>query len=170
LAKAAPPLIRAFSEKHDLTTITGFFLSARVLIVDAALGSGINVAAYPGQMVPVTAGALGKVLAATLPPKQERALVKYLAVKSPLSASQYSAEIASARETCVAFDREEYLQGVKALAASIPSRDPLTPLAAVWIVGLKPNLPEERMHDLVPELRLLADAISRGMDRAEVKK
>jgi IclR family KDG regulon transcriptional repressor len=169
LAKAAPPLIRAFSEKHDLTTITGFFLSARVLIVDAVLGSGINVAAYPGQMVPVTAAALGKVLAATLPPKQEAALARYLSSKSPLSTSRYSTEIKSARETGVAFDREEYLQGVRALAAAIPSGDPLTPLAAVWIVGLNPNLPEERMHDLVPELRRLADAVGRGMDRAEVK-
>jgi DNA-binding IclR family transcriptional regulator len=170
LAKAAPPLIRAFSEKHDLTTITGFFLSARVLIVDAALGSGINVAAHPGQTVPVTAAALGKVLAAALPPEQESALVRYLSAKSPLSASQYSTEIETARNTGVAFDREEYLQGVKALASVIPSRAPLTPLAAVWVVGLIPNLPEKRMLNLVPEIRLLADAISRGMDQVEVKK
>ena len=167
LARTAPQLIGAFSEKHDLTTITGFYISSRVLIVDAVLGSGINVAANPGQMVPVTAAALGKVLAAHLPPQQSKAIVKYLSAKSPLSPAQYAAEVEQVREQGVAFDREEYLRGVKALASAIPPRDSIMPLAAVWVVGLAPHLPEHRMEELVPEVRQLAKAVGRRLEQTD---
>ena len=159
--QAAKPLLGVFSERHGLTALAGVFLQARVLIVEAVLAPGFSISAYPGQLVPSWAGALGKVLLAAYPPGRARALAGAMAAHSPLSPAAYLAEVEAARETGVAVDREEYIPGVRALAAAIPNGRPIEPLRAVWAVGLAPSLTDARMKTAAEEIRSLAEEIGR---------
>ena len=163
LAKAARPLLTDFSENHNLTTLAGVFLPGRVLIVEAVLAPGFSVAAYTGQMVPARAGALGKALLASLPPDRALKMARKLAADASIGPAAYLAEVEEARRTKVALDREEYLEGVRALAATVDSGRPLDPLVAVWAVGLAPSLSDVRMEALAPELRALAEEVRRRL-------
>lgn len=159
LAQAARPLLQAFTQRHELTALAGYFLHARVLVVEAVLAPGFGISAYAGQMLPVWAGALGKLLLATLPPKRSRALAPQLAAHGPLKAKAYLGEVEQARAGGVALDREEYLKGVRAMAAAVPPGRPLEPLGAVWAVGLAPALENGRLEALAVELKAVADEI-----------
>ncbi|MBU2549670.1 MAG: helix-turn-helix domain-containing protein [Proteobacteria bacterium] len=161
LARAAGPLLTAFTARHGLTGLAGVFLVSKVLVVEAALAPGFGVAAYRGQMVPSWAAALGKALLAVLPPERAGRLARTLSAQGPLDLPAYLMEVESARVRGAALDREEYLPGVRAVAAAIPPAGPLEPIGAVWAVGLAPSLDEERLLSLVPEVRALADAVGR---------
>ena len=157
LAQTARPLLEAFTQRHELTSLAGYFLHGRVLVVEAVLAPGFGISAYAGQMLPVWAGALGKLLLATLPPKRARALAPQLAAYGPLKSKAYQEEVEQARASGVALDREEYLKGVRAMAAAVPPGGPLEPLGAVWAVGLAPALENGRLEALALELKAVAD-------------
>lgn len=156
LARASAPLLESFSERHGVTALAGVFLQARVLVVEAHVAPGFSLSAYAGQMLPATAAALGKALLAVMTPDKARRLAPRMANGGPMNTEGFLAEVDQARVSGVAFDREEYLEGVRALACTVPPVKPLDPLGAVWMVGLAPSLTEERMAALAPELRVLA--------------
>jgi DNA-binding IclR family transcriptional regulator len=122
---------------------------------------GLGVSAYVGQWLPVWASALGKTLLATLPPDRTRTMAPKLAAHGSLGLTMYLADVERTRMTGVAVDREEYLPGVRALAASIPAGEPLQPLGAIWAVGLTPSLADARIETVADELRNLADEVGR---------
>ena len=163
-ARAAAPLLKAFSERHGLTAIAGVYLQGRVLIVEAVLAPGFSVSAYPGQIIPSWSSALGKVLLSTHPPQHSRPLARHLAARVPLTTSQYLEEVNQVRQTGVALDHEEYIPGVSALAAAVPDSSRWQPLGAVWVVGLAPSLDDARMARITPELKSLAEEVGRRMD------
>jgi hypothetical protein len=169
LAQAAEPLLSDFSERHNLTLLAGVFLHGRVLAVAVVQAPEFSISAYPGQMVPAWAGALGKVLLAGLPPERSRTLINGMYSRGPLSQSAYQSEVLEARERGVAFDREEYLEGVRALAAPIPPKGPLDLMSAVWAVGLAPALNDQRLEALAPEIKNLAGAVSLQAEELERK-
>ena len=160
LAKAAGPLLESFSERHGLTALAGVYLQARVLIVEAHVAPGFSLSAYAGQSVPASAAALGKALLAWLDPDQAERLAGRMASGSPLSKEAFLDQVKEARLLGVACDREEYLEGVRAMACMVPPAKPLDPLGAIWMVGLAPSLSEAKMTELLPELRNMARQVS----------
>jgi len=67
--------------------------------------------------------------------------------------------VEKARESGYGLDDEEYIQGVRAVAAVI--RRPGQPMSAVWIVGFTPSMGENRMKDIAVETKRAAEEISR---------
>ena len=159
LARGARPLLERFMEKHGLTALAGLFLQARVLIVEAVLAPGLGVSAYAGQMMPARASALGKVMLAALPEQRVRKVAAALAADMPVSREALLDEVDEVRAAGVALDREEYLPGVRALAAAVPGGGAHGPLAAVWTVGLSRQLDDARLSELGPEVLSLARRI-----------
>ena len=75
----------------------------------------------------------------------------------------YKREIRRVREEGIAFDREEYIEGMVAL--SVPIRTHRTDLqTAVWAVGLKRQAPEAALPGLSTFLKNTADEINRRFD------
>jgi len=74
-------------------------------------------------------------------------------------------EIKEVREKGFATDREEYLQGVKAVAALIRTEGPV--LAAVWVVGFSSSITEDKMGYIVERTCKAADAISQDLMRRQ---
>jgi len=170
LSQAARPFLADFSVKHQLTTLAGLFSAGRVLVVAVVVAPGFGVAAYSGQVLPAGIGALGKLLLASLNPDQARRLAPAILARGPLTKKNYLAELESTRTTGVALDREEYLPGVSALAAALPSETKARPLRAVWAVGLAPALDRARLKELTPELRSLAAQVAAALAEEEDRR
>jgi IclR family acetate operon transcriptional repressor len=165
LAQAAKPLLAAFSEEHGLTTLAGVFIQSRVLVVQAVLAPGFSISAYPGQWLPVWAPALGKALLASIPQGRMKRLARPMADRGPLDRRTFLAHVEAARAEGVALDREEYLSGVRALAALIPPLGSLEPQGAVWAVGFSSDLSDARMATLAPRIKRLAETVGRDAAR-----
>jgi DNA-binding IclR family transcriptional regulator len=70
---------------------------------------------------------------------------------------EYVREIEKAREQGFATDDEEYILGVRAVAA--PIQGGTRPMSAIWVVGFKASLDDERMKALAEHTRESAEAI-----------
>ncbi|NQU64488.1 MAG: hypothetical protein HQ517_09430, partial [SAR324 cluster bacterium] len=110
-------------------------------------------------------------LLSKLEENQVIALIKELGLFKATSNSitdqqQYLSELQLTREKGVATDYEEYITGVRAVAAPLVLKESgLT--AAVWVVGFKPNLPAEKMSNLEKEIKRAVMDIIRRIEAAE---
>jgi len=167
LPRAARPFLTDFSARRQLTTLAGVFSAGRVLVVEGVVAPGFGLAAYSGQVLPAWIGALGKLLLASLDPEQARRLTPAVQAHSPLAKKDYLAELERTRISGAALDQEEYLPGVSALAAALPSG---RPLRAVWAVGLAPALDLARLEELTPEIRDLAAQVAAALNHEEDRR
>jgi IclR family KDG regulon transcriptional repressor len=119
-----------------------------------------------GTKIPLTAGATGKLFLAymgkrnTLRYLTARGLVKYTE-NTITDIERYLNEIKEVRKKGFATDREEYLRGVKAVAALIKTEGPL--LAAIWVVGFSSSFTDDTMQYVIERTLNAADAISRDL-------
>ena len=119
-----------------------------------------------GTMIPLTAGATGKIFLAYL---DEKSTLRYLADKgltrytenSITDVDAYMREIREVRNRGFATDHNEYLQGVNAVATLIKTEGPY--LAAIWVVGFSSSLRGDKMEDTIEKALHAADAISQDM-------
>jgi DNA-binding IclR family transcriptional regulator len=72
-------------------------------------------------------------------------------MKSVTDPRQFLKEVAKAKEEGYAVDDEEYMAGVRAIAASI--RAPSAPPAAIWAVGFTSTLDGKKMETVISEIR-----------------
>ncbi|HYQ59631.1 MAG TPA: IclR family transcriptional regulator C-terminal domain-containing protein, partial [Desulfatiglandales bacterium] len=79
------------------------------------------------------------------------------------STERYIQEIRAARENAFATDDEEYIPGVRAVAAPVKEAAPL--MSAIWVVGLKASLDGERMKILTQYAVDAARAIDLRIER-----
>ena len=76
--------------------------------------------------------------------------------KSIIDFSRYKKEVSEARSSGYGLDDEEYIPGVRAVAAVIHS--PTETMSAVWVVGFTPSMGAERMFDIAMETKRAADS------------
>jgi IclR family KDG regulon transcriptional repressor len=158
-------------EDTDETVFLGILKDDEIFILDVAESTKeLKITSPSGTKIPLTAGATGKVFLAYM---EERKALRYLTSiglaryteNSITDLDQYLQQIEEVREKGFATDREEYLQGVKAVAALIRTEGPV--LAAVWVVGFSSSMPEDRMGYIVERTRKAADAISQDLRRGQ---
>jgi DNA-binding IclR family transcriptional regulator len=77
--------------------------------------------------------------------------------RSIIDLETYVREIRSVKDRGFAVDDEEYLLGVRAVAAPIQGVEPS--ISAIWVVGFKASLDEEKMKTLVERTRDAGRAI-----------
>jgi DNA-binding IclR family transcriptional regulator len=90
-----------------------------------------------------------------------KGLTQYTA-NSVKDIDRYMEEIKSVRAQGFATDDEEYILGVRAVAAPIVGRTHL--MSAIWAVGFKASLNEDKMKALAIFTREAAEAIRRKID------
>jgi len=103
--------------------------------------------------------------------EEEKAL-KYLSTKGLVRYTEntvtdldaYLCEISEVRKKGFALDYEEYLQGVRAVAALIKTEDPL--VAAIWVVGFSSSLTDEKMERVIERTLHAGNAISLELKRS----
>lgn len=129
--------------------------------------SSLRVSARRGALVPLLAGAIGRVALASWPPARRE---EYLRGR-PLPAftahaitdpAAFLAAVEQTARTGVGIDREEYLTGVNAVAAAIYGMDQQL-IALVWIVGFSAFFNDEAVSRAADALRAETADVSRAL-------
>jgi DNA-binding IclR family transcriptional regulator len=142
---------------HDRVSIIDIVESTQDLKITAPVGAGI----------PLLVGALGKVFMASLADSEAERVIRNTALRqdtenSVIDPERYLDEIRAARKSGYALDDEEYIQGVRAVAAPIHVVG--RPMCAIWVVGFTQSISAENMAIIAAETKQAADAISRRAD------
>ncbi len=136
----------------------------RVTILDVVESNrNLKITAPRGSTVPFLAGAIGKIFLAAM--DEEKALniinkngIPRFTENTITDPEQYLLHIRRARQEGYADDDEEYIAGVRAAAAPIMGKQGI--LSAIWAVGFKTALDDEKMSDLINAIQEAAQEIN----------
>jgi IclR family transcriptional regulator, KDG regulon repressor len=144
------PFLEEINQKTKLSVFLGLCSGLKAVIVDKVDSPyDIKVSSEMGMKIPLIAGAGGKVLLSQLPEAQ----VKEILSKSTLprftsstctNLKRLNQMINKARLERFALDDEEYIEGIRALAIPLDIGRP-DMQAAIWIVGLKSQVTDEKI-------------------------
>jgi len=81
---------------------------------------------------------------------QKKSLVRFTS-KTVTDQRQFLREIGKAKEQGYAVDDEEYILGVRAVAA--PLMFPSSPPAALWVVGFTSTLDDQKVKTVIREIQ-----------------
>lgn len=161
----ARPLMEDLMERTEESVFLGVLNGDRITILDIVESrKDLKITSPIGTAISMFAGATGKVFLAAM--DEDRAIEIIRAKKLPkytkytiTDPEQYIQQVRQAKEAGYATDDEEYILGVRAVAAPIWGESHLR--SAIWVVGFKAGLDEERMEALVTDTKAAAVAISR---------
>jgi DNA-binding IclR family transcriptional regulator len=172
LKNLARPVAEELMERSQASVFLGVLNWDHVTIIDVVEPrTELKITAPIGTTLPLFAGAAGKVFLSRLDDEEARRIIKTRGLtrfteKSITSTERYLQEIRSVKENGFATDDEEYILGVRAVAAPIQKAEPL--MSAIWVVGLKASLDEERMNAFTRYAVEAARAIDLRIERQRI--
>lgn len=136
------PFLEKINNEFKLSTFLGILSDSEVIIVDKAeRAHKIKISSEIGMKIPVFAGVAGKALLSQLPDESiddilnANNIIQYTP-NTITDKTRFKKEILKVRETGIAYDMEEYIEGL--VAAAVPVHTCRKDLqAAIWSVGLK---------------------------------
>lgn len=153
LIQAVHPYLESINARFKLSAFFGVLADHKVIIVDKAdRANPIKISSEVGMKIPVSAGVAGKALLAQLSDEKlddvlSRITPKKYTRNTITDIKQYKNEILNIKKTGIAYDREEYIEGLIAVAASFKThREELQ--AVIWAVGLKQEFRENVMKEI----------------------
>lgn len=169
LKDLARPVAEELMERTHASVFLGVLNWDHVTILDVVEPrTELKITAPIGTTLPLLAGAAGKVFLSRMNEEEAGKIIKTKGLtqfteNSITSPERYLEEIRAARENGFATDDEEYILGVRAVAAPVQKAAPL--LSAIWVVGLKASLDEQRMKLLTQYTVDAARAIDLRIER-----
>jgi IclR family KDG regulon transcriptional repressor len=165
LIQTAHSYLERINEKTKLSAFLGLRSDRQAILIDKVDSAyGIKLSSEIGMQMPILAGAGIKAMLAQLSDEELHEILARTELKrytpySIVDREVYKEAIREVRRQGIAYDREEYIEGMVAFAIPVKanSRDLQ---AAVWAVGLTRQVPEES----VPELTQLLKGISEEMN------
>ena len=164
LIQTAHPYLEAVNEKTKLTAFLGIRSDHRALIIDKVDSAyRLKVSSEVGMQMPILAGAGIKAMLSQLSDEAIDEILARTELKgyTPYSISDkvvYKQEILQVRTQGIAYDREEYIEGMVAFAIPVKARDAQ---AAIWAVGLaRRQVPDASISDLAELLKGISEEIS----------
>ena len=164
----ARPLMEDLMLKTRESVFLGIKNGERVTIVDIVESmQDLKITSPIGTTIPLMAGAIGKVFLSSM--TDEKAL-DYICSKeldcytenTITDQERFIDEIRTVRQTGYAFDNEEYIQGVRAVASPIKSNGHLT--AAIWVVGFTPSMDQKKMKAVARQIIRTAQEIQHKIE------
>lgn len=165
--RAARPIMEHLMEQCRESVFLGVRNKDSVTIIDIVESrKDFKISSPIGTSLPLLAGAMGKIFLSALSPKDARA---YL-MKNPLTRFTpktitnpdiYLKALETVRETGIAFDDEEYIAGVRAVAAPIHPHGAYFP--AIWVVGFKAGMEDEQIPAIMDQTRDAARKINKNL-------
>jgi DNA-binding IclR family transcriptional regulator len=161
IIQTAHPYLKTINEKTKLSAFLGLRSDCRVILIDKVDSAyGIKVSSEIGMQMPILAGAGIKAMLSQLPDEEideilARTELKKYTPYSIVDKAVYKEEIFEVRKQGIAYDREEYIEGMVAFA--VPVKTNARDLqAAIWAVGLTRQV----SNSSIPELTQLLKGIS----------
>ena len=139
------------------TVFLGVLNGDHVTIVDMVESrNDMKITSPPGTKLPLLAGATGRVLLSQIDKEKSREMVQKKGLvrftsKTVTDQRQFLREIGKAKEQGYAVDDEEYILGVRAVAA--PLMFPSSPPAALWVVGFTSTLDDQKVKTVIREIQ-----------------
>jgi len=165
LIQTVHPYLETINREFKLSTFFGILSDQEVIIVDKAdRAHRIKISSEIGMRIPIFAGVAGKALLSQL---SETDIDEILSENTPkrytprtiIDKAVYKKEILSVKKTGIAYDREEYIEGLIALAVPVMThREDLQ--AAIWAVGLKQEFREDGMKRIATFLSNIIEEIN----------
>lgn len=164
LISVARPFLEKLADLADETVFLGIREYDTVKVIDVVEAKkDLKISSPVGTKLPLTAGAVGKIFLSAM--SNEEALA-YLAEKglpqytesSIVDTDSFIKELEKTRKSGYSLDTEEYLKGVRTLAAPIRRDESL--IGAIWLVGFSNSMIDERLSDIIQSLKQAADQIS----------
>ena len=152
LIRTIHPFLEQISQKTGLSAFLGMRSGSRAIIVDKVESSfDLKVSSEIGLQIPLLIGAHGKALMSLL---SDAEIDKMLAEKKVLRSMPFSSRekkrfkeaINGVRKEGIAFDDEDYIEGIRALAVPLDIRRKDLK-ASIWVVGLKRQIQDS----VIPE-------------------
>ncbi len=154
-------------EKVGETVFLGILNGDHVTILEVVESRHeMKITSPPGTRLPLLAGATGKVFLSLVEERkakeilQKRSMVRFTP-KSIVDQKKFLKEVEETRKRGYATDDEEYMLGVRAIAAPIQAVS--HPIAAIWVVGFSSSLNDQKMERAIPEIKKTAEEISQSM-------
>jgi DNA-binding IclR family transcriptional regulator len=164
LKTSARPVIEELMEKTQTSVFLGILNWGHVTILDIVEArQDLSITAPVGSTIPLFAGAVGKVFLASMADEEAAKIIKSKGLpryteNSIVDMKLYYKELEQVREKGYAVDDEEYILGVRAVAAPLIGLGQLR--SAIWAVGFKAGLDELKMKTLTGKTQKAAQAIS----------
>jgi len=164
LKTAARPVTEDLMAKTRTSIFLGILNWDHVTILDIVEArQDLNITAPVGSSIPLFAGAVGKVFLASMEQEQAATIIGSKGLprytdNSIVDTELYGKELAQVREKGYAFDDEEYIMGVRAVASPLMGLGQLR--SAIWAVGFKASLDDARMKSIAAATHQAASAIS----------
>jgi DNA-binding IclR family transcriptional regulator len=155
-------------EKIGETVFLGILNGDHVTILEMVESHNeMKITSPPGTRLPIIAGATGKVFLSQFEEKKAKEIIQRMGLvrftsKSIVDQKKFFKEVEETKKKGYAIDDEEYMLGVKAIAAPIQTSS--SPLSAIWVVGFTSSLNDQKMEKVVSEIRKTAQEISHAMN------
>ena len=167
LIRTAHPYLEMINEKTKLSAFLGLRSDGQSILIDKVDSAyGLKVSSEIGLRMPDLAGPGIKAMLSQLSDEEIDGILdqKELKPYTPYSITDravYKAEILEVRRQGIAYDREEYIEGMVAFAipVGIKGRDLQ---AAIWAVGLTRQVPEGSIPEITALLKEISEALSSG--------
>jgi DNA-binding IclR family transcriptional regulator len=165
LIQTAHPYLERINEKTKLSAFLGLRSDRQAILIDKVDSAyGIKLSSEIGMQMPILAGAGIKAMLSQLSDGEIdeillRTDLKRYTPYSIVDKAAYKQEILEVRRQGIAYDREEYIEGMVAFAIPVKSngRDLQ---AAIWAVGLTRQVPDSFMPELTQLLKEISEEIN----------
>ena len=165
LIQTAHPYLRAINERTKLSAFLGLRSDRQAVLIDKADSAyELKVSSEIGMQMPILAGAGIKAMLAQLSDEEIDEILARTELKryTPYSITDkavYKEEILEVRKQGIAYDKEEYIEGMVAFAVPIKAngRDLQT---AIWAVGLKHQVLDRSVPELTALLKEMSEEIN----------
>jgi len=144
-------------EKVGETVFLGVLNGDHVTIVDMVESRNeMKITSPPGTRLSLLAGSTGRALLSQIDKEktkeivQKKGLVRYTP-KTMIDPKQVLREIEKVKEQGYAVDDEEYIAGVRAVAAPLLSAS--SPPAAIWVVGFTSTMDDQKVKTVIREIQ-----------------
>lgn len=151
-------------ERVEETVFLGVINGDHVTILDVVESRNeMKITSPPGTRLPLLAGATGKVFLSQFEEKEAKEIVEKVGLvrytpNSVVDPIRFLKVVEETGARGYAIDDEEYILGVRAVAA--PIQTPSLPPAAIWVVGFTSSLTDQKMEKFAMEIRKVAQEIS----------
>lgn len=168
IAELALPLLKEICSDSGESAAIGALLDDQVTLIATHDADGpVRVVQDVGAHRPIHGTALGKVLAAWLPAGELSRLLatmkfEELTPKTIVQRQGFETELLRVRSAGMAFDNEEYLSGVRCVAAPVFGPDKNV-VAALGLTGPRHRLPQRKMREFSPLVQRYADELSKRL-------
>lgn len=165
---ARPFLTELMEVSKETSNVASLDKNSVVYIDQVPAPRMVRMFTEPGNRVPTHSAATGKVLLAYQPEEVVDSIIRQNGLPrfTPYTitdAKELKNELGRIREQGYAMDSEEMEEGVRCLAAPVFDPDGNV-LAAMSISGPVGRLSQDRLEELIPHIRRIADSFSRSLN------